>query len=35
MNEMMHANVCKACGEARDKAVAARMRVIARAWDAK
>ena len=35
LNEMMHANVCEMCGEARDKAVAARMRVIARAWDAK
>ena len=35
LNENMHANVCKVCREARDKGVAARMRVIDRAWDAK
>jgi len=34
-NRNMLANVCEVCQEARNKAVAARMRVIARAWDAK
>ncbi len=34
-NRKMLANVCEVCQEARNKAVAARMRVIARAWDAK